>query len=342
MPESIDRSAGKQLIYQVLLPGMATIALAIPLAAQVPLDPPSSDCSRHFLNQTVVVGQYTFKAFKNPHTGAACLEVEEQGSQEKKVMGRMADRLIRKESGQVVFRRTLESFGQFTLGQAAQPQYDIPKIENGADITGRGRPELIVTNWTGGSHCCFSHYVFELEPKLNLVAQISDADGDLSHFARLDGDRGFSYVGNDWTFAYWDASFLQSPAPAVVLHYVDDGRGGGFHLAMDKMQRPAPSDKAWKKAVQESQEAFAENTSSADGVGSELWSNMLDLIYTGHSDLAWKLYDEAWPAQRTDKDKLLAGFCSQLKTSPYWPDLQTTISNAPPSCSTTKSASSTQ
>lgn len=312
--------------------GVMAIGLAGSAAGQVPLDPPSGDCAGHFLNQAVVVGQYTFKAFKNPQTGAACLEVEVQGSHEKKVMGRMAERFIHKESGEVIFRRTVESFGQFTLGQAARADHDIPKIENGTDLTGRGRPDMIVTNWTGGAHCCFTHYVFELEPKLTLLAEISDADGYVAYFTRLGGDRAYSYVGNDWTFAYWDASFAESPAPAVVLHFVDEGRVVGFHLAMDKMQRPAPSDKAWKKAVEESQEAFAVHSSSAGGVGSELWSNMLDLIYTGHSELAWKLYDEAWPAQRADKDKFLAGFCSQLKTSPYWPDLEPTIQNAPQNC----------
>jgi len=312
------------------------LVLAGAAGAQTLLDPPSGDCTKHFLSQTVAVDKYIFRAYRNPRTGGACLEVEEQGLREKKVMGRMAVKLTGRGGGAVVFRRTLESFGEFTLGQAAHPEHDIPAVENGADLTGRGRPDLIVTNWTGGAHCCFTHYVFELEPQLRLVGQINDADGDLSHFARLGGDREYSYLGNDWTFAYWDTSFLESPAPAVVLHFVDDARGGGFHLALDKMQKPAPSEKQWKKAVQEAKAAFAEHGSSADGVGSELWSNMLDLIYTGHADLAWKLMDEAWPADRGDKEKVLSGFCTQLKTSPYWGDLQGTMQGAPEACVSTK------
>jgi hypothetical protein len=301
------------------------ISLAGSRAAQAQIDPPSSDCSAWYLNQAVVVGAYTFKAFKNAETGAACLEVEERGVHEKKVMGGMAGRLIRKDSGQVVFRRTSESFGQFTLGQAEQPKYKIAKIENGTDITGHGRPDMIVTNWSGGAHCCFSHFVFELQPKLTLLAEIDDADGDVAHFADLDGDRKYYFLSNDWTFGYWDASFTESPAPAVVLRLVDDGHAGSYHLAMDKMERPEPNQEAWNKAVHEARGAFAASGGFGDGIGSGLWSNMLNLIYTNHPDLAWKLMDEAWPAQRPGKEKFVSDFCSQLKTSPYWGDLGPTV-----------------
>jgi hypothetical protein len=46
------------------------------------------------------------------------------------------------------------------------------------------------------------------------------------------------------------------------------------------------------------------------------------------------LFDQAWPPRRPGKDKYLAGFCAQLKTSPYWPQLKTTILNPPPACAT--------
>jgi hypothetical protein len=328
------------------IPGAMLLAFAGPLAAQALLDPPSGTCSRHFLSQAVVVGRYTFKAYKNLQTGGACLEVEEQGDRDaghkEKAIGRMADKLTRKDAGQIVFRRTIESFGQFTLGQTANPQYDIPKVENGADITGRGRPDFIVTNWSGGAHCCFSHYVFELEPRLGLLAEINDEDGNMAHFGELDGSRKYYFIGNDWTFAYWDASFADSPAPAVVLHFVDGGDGGTYRLAMDQMQRPRPSEKAWNKAIKEAKDAFAAGGSFGDGIGSALWSNMLNLIYTGHSDLAWKLFDEAWPRERPNRDKFLAGFCTQLKTSPYWPDLQGTMHGAPPACTGARSETSGQ
>ena len=98
------------------------------------------------------------------------------------------------------------------------------------------------------------------------------------------------------------------------------------------MQRPAPTPAEWKKAVAEASDAIKEGNGIGDGIGSELWSNMLNLIYTSHSDLAWNLVDQAWPPQHPGKDKFLSGFCAQLKTSPYWPQLEPTILNMPPAC----------
>jgi len=59
------------------------------------------------------------------------------------------------------------------------------------------------------------------------------------------------------------------------------------------------------------------------------WAVMLELIYTGNGDLAWKFCDWFWPVSDqqsisktylSDKKKFLTEFKKQLKMSPYWPD----------------------
>jgi len=323
VPGAQSRSMGTRSALRGAWIALALVAASALLAAQGPVEPSSRECSSINLIQTATVGQYVFKAYKDKVKGDGCLEVHEIRRQ-----GKIIGELIPK----VVFRRTLEGMGEFTLGQPANAQDGIPKIENGTDITGRGRADMIVINWTGGAHCCFSHFIFEVEPTLWLLASIDDGDGDYAHFADLDGNKHYYYVGNDWTFSYWNASFGHSPAPTVVLRFVEDAKPAAYHLAIDKMQRPAPTPAEWNKAVREATDAFGENGGFGDGIGSELWSNMLDLIYTGHSDLAWKLFDQAWPPQRPAKDKFLSGFCSQLKTSAYWPDLEPTLQDTPPAC----------
>jgi hypothetical protein len=311
-----------------ILTAIAGILLFLPsvrLAAQGPIAPASENCSSRDLIQTATVGPYLFKAYKNKVKGDGCLEVVES-----RRGGKMIGRFIPK----VVFRSTLDGMGEYRLGQPEDPTHNIPKIENGADITGRGRANMIVTNWTGGAHCCFVHYVFEVEPTLWLLAKVDDGDGDGAHFADLDGNKHYYYLGNDWTFGYWDTSFAGSLAPTVILRFVESPQGGSYRLAMDKMQRPAPTPPEWNKAVREAGNAFGESSAFGDGIGSGLTGNMLNLIYTGHSDLAWMLFDQAWPPRRPGKDKYLAGFCAQLKTSPYWPQLKTTILNPPPACAT--------
>lgn len=302
---------------------IAGVLVFIPslLTAQGPIAPASANCSSRDLIQTATVGSYLFKAYKNRVTGDGCLEVLES-----RRGGKMIGRFIPR----VVFRSTLEGMGEFRLGQPEDPAHDIPKIDNGADITGRGRANMIVTNWTDGAHCCFVHYLFEVDPTLWLLAKVDDGDGDGAHFADLDGNRHYYYVGNDWTFSYPSAA--GSSAPTVILRFVDDPKAPSYRVAMDKMQRPEPTLTEWKKTVRDAESDMGNPGALGDGHGSELSKDMVNLIYTGHSDLAWKLVDQAWPSQRSGKDKFLSGFCAQLKTSPYWPQIKPTILDAPSAC----------
>jgi hypothetical protein len=307
-----------------LLRGQQTVDLGAPRT----IDRYSDVCYWLNLKEASIVGGWDFHAYKDGDTGKACLEIR-RGSHD----------------GLVVYRKTVASFGEFRLGQKDDPVHDIPRIEDGTDLTGRGRPDMIVTTWSGGPHCCFYHVIFELKPELKVVARIDDGDGDLAHFEDLDGNGHYYYKGNDWTFAYWDASLEDSAAPAVVLRFVDDDQGGRYHIAMDKMRTPEPTPEQWEKAVQDVGKAFVDGSNFGDGTGSKLWSNMVNMIYTGHSNLAWKLLDETWLtpnqslAQAPNKDKFLSGFCSQLKTSQYWGDMEKTLEDVPSACTVAKPAS---
>jgi hypothetical protein len=313
---------GAMTIAAAALPGAQQM---VDPGAQGPIDPYSDVCYWLNLKEASIVGGWDFHAYKDGDTGKACLEIR-RGSRD----------------GPVVYRKTVASFGEFRLGQKANPAYDIPRIEDGTDLTGRARPDMIVTTWSGGPHCCFYHMIFELKPELKVVARIDDGDGDLAHFEDLDGNGRYYYKGNDWTFAYWDASLEDSAAPAVVLRFVDDDQGGRYHIVMDKMHTPEPTPEQWKKAVQDAGEAFVGGSNFGDGTGSKLWSNMVNMIYTGHSKLAWKLLDETWLtpdqslAQAPNKEKFLSGFCSQLKTSQYWADMEKTLEDVPPACTVAK------
>jgi hypothetical protein len=82
--------------------------------------------------------------------------------------------------GKVVYRLANDEGQQYDLGQPGNIRYKVPRVPNGIDLTGDGRPNMILTSWSGGAHCCFTHYIFELEPKLRLLATIKDGDTDLA------------------------------------------------------------------------------------------------------------------------------------------------------------------
>src|SRR5689334_21641443 len=49
-----------------------------------------------------------------------------------------------------------------------------------------------------------------------------------------------------------------------------------------------------------------------------IWANLLDLIYIGHSDLAAKMFDEAWPAEVKGKRIFWRDFLKQMEATWIW------------------------
>ena len=298
---------------RVILAGWV-LALAAVCLAQDPVDDPQEACAASHLKQSVVVGRYTFKTYRSGDYDANnCLKVI--------------------ENGKVIFRRTLDSMQGYTLGQPEDKKWKVPGIPNGTDITGRGRPNMIVQFYIGGAHCCNFHYIFELEPAFKLVQTLDMRDTDNAYFAELDGNHQYYFIAEDWTFAYWPGPFSGSPFHSVVLKFVDDKDGGAYHLALDKMKKPLPTQEEWEKALKDvGREQHLEDTGWANGLETYLWQEVLDLLYTGHSDLAWKFLDETRSKAKKKEKFDPEGFCSVLKASPYWPDLAPSIQNMPPAC----------
>jgi len=281
-------------------------------AQQQPSGDAAPVCSEKNLASTVTVGQLKISAFSADT--ADCLQVT--------------------TGAKVLFRGTIGGGGKLTLGQAGSD--DIPEIGNGADVTGRGHPDLIVSQFTGGAHCCMSHYLYELAPTVRLLARLNDADDDMAHFARDPKDRKYYYYTADWTFRYWPTCFACSPSEDVILRFVDDPNGGAYHVAFDKMLKPAPKQSEWKKDLSTAQKAVDDG--AVDDMGHAMWGVVLDLLYTGHSDLAWKFVDALGPKAQQKPFASLEDFCSLLKKSPYWADLGPTLQSPPPPCEYTPPA----
>jgi len=239
-------------------------------------------------------------------------------------------------AGKQVYRMDEEG-GSFTLGRigdASSPGGVVP----GTDVTGRGHPDVLVSYFSGGAHCCFELLLFELEPQFTLIANIGLGNSDESVFkrdVRHPEDKRYRLETADQTFAYWHTSFAESPLTPVLLEAADDGKGGvRFRLAVDKMRKPAPTEDQWRRADLKAARAALQPGTGFENyyAGSDLWRVMLDRIYAGQEEWAWKTVDTAWPAKKPGKDAFLKDFCGTLHLSPYWPDLQPTVTHAPQAC----------
>lgn len=291
------------LVFAILL-----LTLSSSLAfAQTDADNP---CTGVRLAKSVAVQGYTFRTYEaTDPDGPRCMRIY--------------------HNGKVVYR--LSGDQQYYLGQPGDSSYKIPPVPNGVDLTGEGRPDMIVTSWSGGAHCCFTHYIFELEPKLRLLAKIYDGDADLAHFEKVQHDRGYFYVTND-IWSYWPASFAGSVSHRVMLRW----DGERFRLDLESMRWPPPTPQQWKSALKDVDDALEDGGIPRDSLGVTLWDTTLDLIYTGHSDLAWKFVREVNPEALKGDNPSLEEFCAELKDDEYWPDLEPTMKDMPEECARAK------
>jgi hypothetical protein len=188
-------------------------------------------------------------------------------------------------------------------------------IAMGSDITGRGVPNLVVSEYTGGAHCCLSFHIFEIGKEFRKIGVLDAKHSDLAHFEERSGEKGLVFVANDWAFAYWNASFAQSPAPEVILRFSD----GRYRLAVDLMRKPAPP---YETVEEQIRQVHADKAWKEDGRPPvKLWEFMLYLIYTGNATAAWQFFEKAWVPGVPGKTEFLAEFRSQLNKSQYWQDL---------------------
>ena len=187
----------------------------------------------------------------------------------------------------------------------------------GKDITGNGIPNLVVSRDSGGSAGYATYNIFEIGQKFRKIATIDDYLG--IEFTDLDGDSKLEIVVFDHGILSLAECMNCYRPPKVILRYQD----GAYRIAADLMHKPFPlredlvrraqqvRDDAswyWRKA------GFEKNL-----VPESLLNTMLELIYTGHPNHAWRFLNMAWPPDVSGKDAWLHKFRANLKESKYWP-----------------------
>lgn len=185
-------------------------------------------------------------------------------------------------------------------------------IAPGTDVTGDGTPDLVLLSFSGGAHCCFTLEVYTLGQSF---AKIATVDGENSPplLKERRGEAAYVVELADWTFAYWHAPFVESPAPLVYLRWGQDG----YQPAIDLMQGEALSENDLERKTA----SLSKDMAEAGKPVPELWREMLAMIYTGQAAQAFQLLDGAWPEDQAGRAAYLTQFGAQLGLSPYFPAL---------------------
>ena len=216
------------------------------------------------------------------------------------------------KAGKRVYAQTGYSFALgYPLEQDQSPDSVKPTL--GMDFTGAG-PGLLVSEWSGGAHCCYSFHVFQLGTDFKALPAIPLLDADESAFVRRPGVKGLVLSTVDYSaFTYFPKDFADSPAGRVFLSF--DGKRFSPDLALMKTTTPAPD------AIARCAALFKQSRSWAHSQPMGMWYYATDLIYGGDEAQAWSFLDQAWGGKTADKHEYLGEYRSRLNKSVYRQEL---------------------
>ncbi|WP_146187132.1 hypothetical protein [Novimethylophilus kurashikiensis] len=178
-------------------------------------------------------------------------------------------------------------------------------------------PKILVSHNSGSAHCCYKYEFYSIFPP-KLIAKLSTGNASLEV-----GDEALSTT--DDTFAYWNTSFGESPAPAVELLF----QGTKLTVSPESISRHSGWDGQLFELVKYElskspyaiREQFHVHRENEWGVPPVLWQEMLNFLYAGQPKNAYIFFNEAWPADVGGKDVFFRSFLKQLWTSPYYPEI---------------------
>lgn len=156
-----------------------------------------------------------------------------------------------------------------------------------SDITGDGTADIIIEEYSGGAHCCYTVRVFEAMPDGSMRQSMEMETLHGHRFEDVNADGILELVTADFAYAYAFTSFASLDYPELIYAY----RGGEYVLAPDLMQRTPLSRAALDTLCAE--HASADWIEQPRQAFDALLSKMMELLYSGRSDQAWGLYDEA-------------------------------------------------
>ena len=188
------------------------------------------------------------------------------------------------------------------------------QIGRGDDVLGSGQPTVIVTNYSGGAHCCSTIYIFQINStgEVKQIAKIEAEHG--GSFEDRDGDGFPEFILPDWHWAYALTCFACLDHPDIILKF----NGEAYAPSIELMRAAASAETEQDAVARIRKQAMNHRGSRADLA----YSAMLERIYTGRAALAWPLFDAAYEPEWGDRDELLNDFISVLRTSPYFEHLE--------------------
>ena len=107
----------------------------------------------------------------------------------------------------------------------------------GRDLDGDGKGDMHISSFSGGAHCCTTHQVLRLKPKVARLAAYSAGNVGGGEFIDIADRKTPVMISADDSSAFAFAPYANSYFPVMILEV---GRKGRLQFAQDLMQSRLP------------------------------------------------------------------------------------------------------
>jgi len=183
----------------------------------------------------------------------------------------------------------------------------------GRDINGDGFPDLIVSDWSGGAHCCYTTSVYSVGDEPKEILALSTGNCGPGEFEDLDGDGTLELVTCDDQFGYTYCTFADSPFPRVVYAY--DRARGAYTPATPRYAAHFRNELA--TSLEQAQTWMAAAGGKDPGLDKcRLLRPALGLMYSGRFDDGLVLIRGLY--RGADRDAFERDLVARVRQSPLW------------------------
>lgn len=173
------------------------------------------------------------------------------------------------------------------------------------DLTGDGIKEIIIRQWSGGAHCCYTYDIYSLDARLSHIGHFALGDGHM--LTMLSTKKRLILILEDSTFRYWRSNVCEFPKVPLIWRshkFVAD-------LAVMKKLNAVKLD---DKLVDELKVKSSEKT------WEPFYHTLVRLYYSGRADKGRQLMERFHAPDETAVE-LRKSFVNQLKRSQFYKNL---------------------
>ncbi len=176
------------------------------------------------------------------------------------------------------------------------------------DLLGKGSNQLIVHTYSGGAHCCYDYFIYDLKPNFRIIYDSSQYDSYIGNELvpiDIDGDGVLEFYQDVMAFDYLgSAGHANSSFPPAIFAY--ERRAEQYRLAT----------KRFPDFVMKLLEPLVVRTGQ-EGVTVSfdeyiVRTQFLYMVYAGKRDQAWKYFDANYRSD--DPDSYMEHFREQFRT----------------------------